>query len=356
MASAAGRAVARFATPAERADWNALVAANPGGGEVWQGEQYLEAKRHGRYEPRHVIVEGEDLPKLAVGVLSKRVPLLGEWWHVPAGLAGGDVAAVLEASTAIAALARARGAFFLKIEPRLGPEAAEALLGAGYRRTVRIVPNPSTVLVDVSGTEQELFARIGKKARNSITRAGRDGIEVARVPASDENCAAFFALLRETAAGRFVLRAEGYYRGFWQGFARAGEGQMFFATRDGELLAGAFAIALGAKTTYKDGASIRDKSAYGASHALQWEVLRWANERGATVHDLCGAPPAARADDAEHPLHGVGRFKRSFAPDITDYVGAFDLPLKPRAYAFWVRIGDRIVRRWSLAVHRDPYY
>lgn len=350
--------VARVASEAETDRWNELVAENPGGGEVWAGEEYLEAKRHGGYLPRRVMVDRPGRSVLAVGVLAKRVPLLGEWWHLPAGPPGEDLRSVLESVAAVGALARSRGAFMLKIEPRLlaGAAADRTLRASGAIPSVRIVPNPSTVLVDVTGSEEELFARLGKKARNSITRAARDGIEVARVPASDENCQALYRLLRETAEGRFVLREERYYREFWQRFARAGEGQLFFATRGGELLAGAFAMALGEKTTYKDGASLREKQAYGASHALQWEVLRWANERGARVHDLCGAPPSDRVDDPVHPLHGVGRFKRSFQPETTDYAGAFDVPLKPWAYRVWRSIGDRLARRWSLAVRRDPYY
>ncbi|WP_083451559.1 lipid II:glycine glycyltransferase FemX [Leucobacter celer] len=362
--SSAG-AVARLASEAERTGWDALVAANPGGGEVWMGESYLGVKREqGRYRDYRVVVERPGRPSVAVGVLAKRVPLLGEWWHLPAGPAGEDTAAVLEAASAVAGLARSRGAFLLKIEPRLGLDARDAIRAAGYRDTVRIIPNPSTVLVGLGEpgrSDEELLASLGKKARNSINRARRDGIEVSRVPATDENCATLYRLLRETAEGRFVLRSEAYYRAFWQRFEADGSGRMFLAHRAGadgapELIAGAYAMALGDKTTYKDGASVRAKSAYGASHALQWEVLRWAAERGARVHDLCGAPPSDRADDRDHPLHGVGQFKRSFAPEITDYAGAFDLPLKPRAYAFWVKLGDRLARRWSLAVRKDPYY
>ncbi|UOQ58219.1 peptidoglycan bridge formation glycyltransferase FemA/FemB family protein [Leucobacter allii] len=370
MAPAASDAVARFATEAERSEWDALVAANPGGGEVWMGDAYLGVKRReGRYRDRRVIVERTAAPPVAVGVLAKRVPLLGEWWHLPAGPAGEDPEAVLAVSAAVAALARRSGAFLLKIEPRLAPAARPAIRAAGYRETVRIIPNPSTVLVDVAteaapGTpeaDRELLAGLGKKARNAITRAARDGIVASRVPATEENCAAFVRLLQETAEGRFVLRSERYYREFWQSFSRSGDGQLFLAHRpdaDGApvLVAGAFAMGLGAKTTYKDGASVRAKTAYGASHALQWEVLRWANARGATVHDLCGAPPSDRADDREHPLFGVGQFKRSFQPVITDYAGAYDLPLRRRAYALWTRLGDRIARRASLALQKDPYY
>ncbi|PRI10737.1 lipid II:glycine glycyltransferase FemX [Leucobacter massiliensis] len=388
-AQAPGGARARLASAGEASRWDALVAANPGGGEVWMGDAYLSLKRReGRYRDYRVIVERDGLPPVAVGVLAKRVPLLGEWWHLPAGPAGEDVEAVLELASAVARLARSRGAFLLKIEPRLDPSARDAIHAAGYRDTVRIIPNPSTVLVELgdprdpgseaglgsgegSGPDSrlddaELLRRLGKKARNAITRAGRDGIVAERVPATDANCAALFGLLSETAEGRFVLRSERYYREFWQSFEAAGAGQMFLAYRVGdgrdggegsrELVAGAFAMALGEKTTYKDGASIRAKTAYGASHALQWEVIRWARDRGARVHDLCGAPPADRADDREHPLFGVGQFKRSFSPEITDYAGAFDLPLRPAAYAFWVRLGDRIARRASLALQKDPYY
>nr|WP_243752509.1 peptidoglycan bridge formation glycyltransferase FemA/FemB family protein [Leucobacter ruminantium] len=347
------------------------------------GDAYLGVKRReGRYRDYRVVVERPGRQPIAVGVLAKRVPLLGEWWHLPAGPAGESTEAVLEVAAAVARFARDRGAFLLKIEPRLGLDARAAIHAAGYRDTVRIVPNPSTVLVDLgdpSAVEDALFASLGKKARNSINRARRDGIEVTRAPATDENCAALYGLLRETAEGRFVLRREGYYREFWQAFEREGSGQIFLAYRadpsgkeashpsdadatasgaagEPRLVAGAFAMGLGAKTTYKDGASVRAKTAYGASHALQWEVLRWAHERGATVHDLCGAPPNDRADDKGHPLHGVGQFKRSFSPEITDYAGAFDLPLKPRAYAIWSKLGDRIARRASLALKKDPYY
>ncbi|MBP1327540.1 putative GNAT family acetyltransferase [Leucobacter exalbidus] len=360
---------ARSATPAEVASWDELIASNPGGGEVWMGESYLALKRdEGRYIDHRVIVERPGKCPIAVGVLAKRVPLLGEWWHLPAGPAGDDLETVLAVTSAVASHARKRGAFLVKIEPRLAvaahPGIADAIRSRGFIDTVRVIPNPSTVLVSVAteaapgseAAQAELLASLGKKARNSINRAKRDGIVVTRADATDADCAALYALLEETAEGRFVLRSEQYYREFWQRFQRRGDGQVFLAHRDGELVAGAFAMGLGAKTTYKDGASVRAKSGYGASHALQWEVLCWANERGASVHDLCGAPPADRADDKTHPLHGVGQFKRSFSPEITDYPGAFDLPLNPRAYALWTKLGDRVMRRLSLARWKDPYY
>lgn len=349
--------VARFATDAERVGWNQLIAANPDGGEVWQSSEYLLVKRRrSTYQDRYVIVERPGKTSVAVGILAKRVPFLGEWWHVPAGPSGDGESETLDIAQAVASFALKHKVFLVKVEPRLCLEAAEAFTTAGFLPTVRVIPNDSTVLLNITGSIEEVFARLGKKARNSINRAKRDGIIVESVPATDENCAVMYGLLSETAEDSFVLRAESYYRDYWQTFGQAGTGQLFFAQRDNEVVAGAFAMILGEKCTYKDGASLRKKTAYGASHALQWSVIRWAHERGVTLYDFCGAPPTHRTSDRTHPMFGVGQFKRSFASETTDYVGAFDLPLKPVAFRIWKTVGERIARRWSLAVHKDPYF
>lgn len=350
--------VARFATEAERARWDELILGNPGGGEVWAAFQHLDVKRVSRYLPRYVVVERVGESPIAVGVLAKKVPLLGEWWNLMAGPDGDDLQQILQVSEAVATLARANGAFLMKIEPRVGREAESAILAAGYRKTQPRIPNVSTVLFDVSRSEEDMLAGISKKARNAISRAGREGIRIKQVDATDENCATFYTLLEETAEGRFPLRPAEYFRSFWQKFAAAGQGQMFFAygPDDDELLAGAFALHFGDTSEYKDGASLRVKKAYGVSHAVQWEILKWAHARGAKVHDMCGTPPSDRVHDETHELFGVGRFKRSFEPHVTDYVGAFERPLKPLACRIWDTIGERIARRVSLAHRSDPYY
>lgn len=354
----AAGAVARFATPEERADWDALILANPGGGEVWAAAGHLDVKQVSNYLPRFVVVEREDCAPIAVGVLAKRVPLLGEWWNLMAGPDGDDVTDVLQTADAVSELARAHGAFLMKIEPRLGRDAEQPILDAGYRRTFPRVPNTSTVVIDLDRTEEEIFAGFAKSTRNAINRAARDGIRVERVPATDENCATLYALLAHTAEGRFQLRPEKYFLKFWQRFAEAGQGQLFFAygSDNDELLAGAFAMNFGATSQYKDGASLRVKRAYGVSHALQWEVIKWAHESGSLAHDLCGTPPSDRLDDKEHELYGVGRFKLSFDRAVIDHVGAFERPLRRVKCRIWDLIGERIARRVSLSVRHDAYY
>ena len=83
----------------------------------------------------------------------------------------------------------------------------------------------------------------------------------------------------------------------------------------------------------------------GASHALQWEAMQWAQSVGATTYDLAGTPHSTRVDDKDDPFYGIGEFKRSFHKEVTDFVGAWDLVIRPRRYAVWQRIGHRVTAK-----------
>ena len=92
------------------------------------------------------------------------------------------------------------------------------------------------------------------------------------------------------------------------------------------------------------------------THLLQWHVITWAKEQGSTLHDLCGAPPSDKIDDKTHPHYGIGRFKTSFNKHVTDYVGAFDIVVKPRQYKRWRTYGERLTkRRWYRKYHESWY-
>ncbi len=153
-----------------------------------------------------------------------------------------------------------------------------------------------------------------------------------------------YTLLSDTAAGRFEssLRTYDYYRTFWKSFADTGHGSLFFAYVGDQVVASAYCMYMGRKGLYKDGASVRERVVYGASHLLQWEVIKWMKERGVTSYDFCGAPRSDRINDESHPLYGVGRFKTSFNKSVTDYVGCYDIPINPSKYKLWQKFGQRL--------------
>ena len=195
-----------------------------------------------------------------------------------------------------------------------------------------------------------------QKGRHAIRRAERDGVTIERVPSDEKNCKLMYKLLKETAEGQFAIRSYDYFKAFWQRFEKAGYGQLFFASFEGKVVAGAYAMSYGKKSTYKDGASVRQRTAYGASHLLQWHVISWAKEKGATTHDFCGAPPSDRINDPTHPHYGVGLFKLAFNKTVVDYIGCYDWVIHKFNYTAWTKLGERVYRHNYYKKTRDFYY
>jgi lipid II:glycine glycyltransferase (peptidoglycan interpeptide bridge formation enzyme) len=200
------------------------------------------------------------------------------------------------------------------------------------------------------------MTNLPQKGRHAIRRAERDGVVVEQVVSTDNNCKIMYELLAETAKGQFGIRSFEYFRTFWQRFESAGYGQLFFAYFDGQVVAGAYAMAFGTKSTYKDGASIRKRTAYGASHLLQWRVIEWAKSRGVKIHDFCGSPPSDEIDNPDHPHYGIGLFKTAFNKTVTDYIGCYDLIINPTKYKIWIKLVEKVAIRLHYYKHHDSYF
>ena len=344
----------RFANSTEIEHWNDHILANPDHGNVFQGYELAEQKKLGGWKPRFIIA-GD----IAITALEKYVFGLGRIWYIPKGPGIQSIRELDNLLPALKRFAANHAVFGIKIEPELikQPETIADLLKLGLRKVSPIQPNFSTVTVDLSPNLETIMANLNQKGRHALRRAERDGVTIAQVPTSDENCKLMFKLLADTAEGSFRIRDYDYYKAFWQRYSDANQGQLFFAhDTTGALVAAAYAIVFGTKSTYKDGASIRERTVYGASHLLQWKVIEWAKSKGSTIHDLCGAPPSDQIKNPDHPHYGIGRFKTSFNKEVTDYVGAYDIIIKPLQYKLWSVAGEKIALRLYNYQHNENYY
>jgi lipid II:glycine glycyltransferase (peptidoglycan interpeptide bridge formation enzyme) len=342
----------RFATNAEIKNWDTRIITNPDGGNVFQGYEFAQQKKQGGWTPRFIVADS-----VVMTALEKQFGF-SKLWYIPKGPGIKSMRQLDSLLPELKQFARRSGVFCLKIEPELKktPEILADLMKLGLQKVRPIQPNFSTVTLDLSPALEAVLSGLNQKGRHAIRRAERDGVSIKKVPSTDANCKLMYQLLSDTAAGSFSIRSYNYYKTFWQRYEKADQGQLFFAYFEGKLVAGAYAITLGKKSTYKDGASVRQRTAYGASHLLQWEVIKWAKSKGAVIHDFCGAPPSDQINNADHPHYGIGRFKTSFNKEVTDYVGAYDIILQPSVYAVWSRIGERLALRWHSYRHHESYY
>ena len=81
------------------------------------------------------------------------------------------------------------------------------------------------------------------------------------------------------------------------------------------------------------------------SYLLQWQAIRWAKDAGCRIYDLWGAPNVFEPQD---PMWGVYRFKKGLGGEVVRYIGAWDLPLRPRLYWLYTVLLPRIldILRW----------
>ena len=345
----------RTATAQELGRWDEFVVRNPDGGQILQTRAWGEFKRAHRWDPRYLL-SGAD-PEVAVLVLRHSVAGLGVLGYVPKGP---GVAGVVQLPALLDGLrATAGSAFAIKVEPEIeqSAAAAAALSDMGLvksRHDVQI--SRATIIVDLRPAEDAMLASFKPKTRYNIRLAERRGVTVSPVPLDDTSIETMYALMASTRdrAG-FTLRSKAYFSQYWHLHAAAGQGQLFFASLDGQVLAGVFATYLGRKAWYKDGGSTKEHAAVMAPHLLQWEVMRWLKARDVEAYDLVAVPPAAALTPA-HPLFGLYRFKSGFSERITEYVGTWDLPIRPRRFAAWNAVAERAAHQWAYRVRHDLLY
>lgn len=346
---------ARYATPEEIANWDSLIVKNPDGGNVFSSLEYSEIKKLTHYTPRYVIFKSGKVT-VAVTVLEKTTPPLGALWYLPKGPGVTSTKQLFDLLAALKPLAKKAGVFAVRVESELDRSSRHTLERHDLKKAAPIIPNPSTITLDISRELDEVLTGLPQKGRHAIRRAERDGVTVQKVAVTEQNARTMYELLAETAEGQFGIRSYNYYKTFWQTFEKAELGQLFFAYFEGQVVAGAYAMVLGDKSTYKDGASIRKRTAYGASHFLQWNVIEWAKSKGAVVHDFCGSPPSDEIGNPAHPHYGVGLFKLSFSKTVHDFIGCYDYILSPTRYTAWTKIGERVHRHLYYRRTKDYYY
>src|SRR5215210_1279550 len=237
------------------------------------------------------------------------------------------------------AVAGREGAHTVKIEPEVleQHEDVKALLGRiGFRKARYDLNQKTTLVVDLSLPEEELLARMRSKTRYNVRRAARKGVEVVE-PDFEEAWETFYEWMKATSARKedYVLRRpRDYLRGVMGAMHEAGQGHLFLAKHEGTPLAGMYVFTFGDKYWYMYGASSDEKRNLKPNYLLQWEVMRWARERGLTHYDMVGVPKAEDLDESSS-LWGVYKFKEGFGGEIVDSLGCFDLPVRRGRAAAW---------------------
>lgn len=339
----------RPASQTEKNNWNNLIIANPDGGHFLQSREWGEFKAKWGWVPLHFILENNDGKKLAIQILKRKTPL-GWIWYCPKGpnLSSFFTNQWHYLLKFLAETAQKNNVLLVKIEPEVieNPEEIKKYQSFSLVKSRFDLQFKATTFVNLKKTEEEILAGFKQKTRYNIRLAQKYGV-IAEENSSPKGIEIMYRLYEETSSrANFFIRPKEYILGYWKKCIDAKLGKIFIASLNGEPLAALFAYHLGKKIWYKDGGSSRSSKQTMAPYALQWAAMRWAKKNGFETYDMVAVPPLAERNE-KSPWWGLYRFKSGFNPDITEFVGCLDLPIKKNSYSIWQKIEP-----WHTKLHK----
>lgn len=319
-------------------DWNDFLAQHPET-HILQSGEWGELKSAFGWDPVRVVSGGT-----GAQVIFRRLPLGLTFAYIPKGPVAVEGSGLTDRSfwAEVDAVCRSRKAIFLKVEtdqwvPLTAPE--PTALPPGFVFSPQHVQPRSTLIIDLSGSEDEVFERMKPKTRYNVRLAGRKEVTV-RTSNDLEN---FYRVMGITSEReRFHVHSLEYYRRAYELFAPKGLCELFFADYQGQTLAALMVFAFGKQAYYFYGASGDVERNRKPTYPLQWEAIRWAHRRGCTEYDMWGIPDEAanvnedEAEAREDGLWGVYRFKRGFGGAIRHAARTLDRIYTPMLYKLYL--------------------
>jgi peptidoglycan pentaglycine glycine transferase (the first glycine) len=320
--------------------WDAFVAGASAPSYL-QASPWATVKAANGWTAARIVTDSLSGPIGAQVLVRRPRPLLRGFAYAARGpVAAGrlDGAGIDRFSAAVRAAGRSLRASHLRIDPEVeDPDGSvvRALRTAGWRPAPEIQPR-MTRIIDLDRPEEEIWAEIHRKWRQSITKAGRDGTTV--VPAGPERLGEFHAIhVRSMERAGLPYRTEGTYRMLWEAFAPSGHADLLFAEApDGEVLATILLIGWGPTINDLYGGMTDTGAKRRANYLIKWHAIRRAREAGYRRYDLWGLPSPA-----------VAAFKEGWGGRHVEYIGAWDLVLDPLGRLLFeaaVTIRSRVVR------------
>ena len=207
------------------------------------------------------------------------------------------------------------------------PQSVEGGFAAGQPQYVFWIP-----LAD--RTEDDVLKGMNQQWRRNIKKAAKEGVEVSAAKPGDGSAdlKRFHDLYVHTAErDHFTPRGLAYFQTMYDALSAEDPDRirLWFAEHEGDLVAATIAIRVGAHAWYSYGASSTEKREVRGSNAVQWAMIRDALEAGADVYDLRGITDTLDSDD---PHLGLIQFKVGTGGEAVEYVGEWDLPLRPLLY------------------------
>lgn len=241
---------------------------------------------------------------------------------------------------------------FIKLEPNvISSQSPHILISQHPNILISLRPlfTKYTFQIDLTKSEEELLGQMKEKTRYNVRLAQRYGVTV-KEDNSPEAFKIYLKLMAETTKRqKFFAHDEQYHRLLWQTLHPAGIAHLLVAqllmpdSRFPITLAAWILFTFNKVLYYPYGASSSEHREMMASNLMMWETMRFGKKIGCQTFDLwgCLGPNPDKGD----PWYGFHRFKEGYGGKLVEFVGTYDLVLKPTLYKLY-NLVDNL--RWRI--------
>ena len=289
---------------------------------------WAQAKQHTGWTSLRVVADGGSGP-IGGQVLMRRLrPGPFSLGYVPRGpvATSFDEVSLAAFGAALREVAKSRRLTHVTAEPGLEGTAHHALFRAAGWKPAQALQPPTSQIIDLRKTEEELWSDVYKSSRRYANGARKRGCTVRE--GGQEDLPVFYDILVETAhRSGWIPRALEAYGDVYRAFAEQGRARILIGSLpDGTAVSSKLILRCGG-TDFQFYGGLTDSGGKERSgHFFEWEAIIRSKAAGASFFDMWG-----------RSTKGIAHFKQGFGGRVVEYGGAWDLVANPTVRALSVR-------------------
>ena len=247
----------------------------------------------------------------------------------------------------IVELVREKGVVMVKFEPNVKKEEGEARMKKWRKEFPIVEGNPLftryTFWLNLKKSKEELMAEMKSKTRYNVRLAEKRGVKVIE-DSSKKGFEDYWKLMEATTKRQgFYAHDKRYHEKMWEVMSESKQAHLFKAVFEDKVLTAWVLLKLNKVLYYPYGASSREHRELMANNLIMWEVIKFGKKEGCELFDMWGS--LGTDPDKNDPWYGFHRFKEGYGAELVEFVGSWDLIIKPVLY--WLYRGGNKVR-WVL--------
>ena len=227
-------------------------------------------------------------------------------------------------------LAKKHDCSFVRLQPPLLLDEQPQLASLGLRPAKLFLSLPTTSILDLNPSKDQLMGGLRKQTRYSIRQAKKENISIKRETTKTQFDQLLELVLTTAKRRHFVPLSAGQMEQLYKQLKADGQLKLYQAyDRDKQLLSSALIVSWQNEANYFLGASTDLGLRQPGAGLIQWQAILDAKAAGCSRYNFWGIAPENKP---KHPLAGITTFKQGFGGQRTVFQPAHDLVLKPLPY------------------------